>query len=133
MSKSINAYLMLGWEVEVWDAKHYDEYDGLDDGAVNTIKSILASIGIDAKSEFDCADWCINFWSLYHDCDYMRLGLVLASSDDKVGENDNLHEFASRLLGYEKAYINAAYRIYEAVMGKPAECPPVLMCVGEEG
>lgn len=131
MSKSINAYLMLGWDVEIEDAKHYDVYDGFDEHSLAGIKAALAELGIEAKDWYDCMKYSINFWSLYHDCEWMRLGFVLASNSDT--KSTSMGEFASRMHDNVDAYETAALRIYEAVMGVPASEPPEIMCVGEEG
>lgn len=116
---------MLGWEIEVEDARNYDVEDGLTAEAEARVTEILGKRWIDRS-------WCepINFWSAYEYCDYMYIGLELMNNHIDclpVGE------YGQFLASNADLLVKTAYEIYEAIMGEQAECPPIVMCIGSEG
>ena len=122
MSVSIEGSLILGWEVEVWEAENYE--DGwLTDEAEERLSEVYGSV-----SEFD--NHPLTFWSLYEDCDYMWVGLKLM---DHWSLFDDVGEYGRFLASNAELLTRTAHEIYKAVMGKPAEDEPVLMCVGSMG
>lgn len=128
MGRSINGYLMLGWEVEIEDAKNYDDYgDGLTDEAERRIDEIVGIV----------SDWSypIEFYSSYGDCDEMWVGLRLMSNDGAIGYYGSLDvgEYGLFLLNNSEVLVEKACAIYEAVMGERPDEEPRLMCFGTEG
>lgn len=125
MGKTIDAYLILGWEVEVWDMENYDNGAGITDAAEERVAEILG------KSWFSRA-FCdpIIFPSLYYGCDYAYVGLVLMSSDT---DGLAVGEYGTFLSAHSEMLARTAYDLYAAIMGKDADEEPKLMCVSCEG
>lgn len=123
MSVNVEGHLMLGWEVEVGEADNYE--DGwLTDEAAKRIEEITG------KGEFDYDGYPIVFWTVYDYCDYMWIGLILM--DDWSCFSD-VGAYGQFLTSNAELLTKTAHEIYKAVMGKPAEDEPVLMCVGSMG
>ena len=125
MSRSIDGYLMLGWEVETEDVANYDEMDGLSEDAEAKVTEILGKRWIERS-------WCepIVFPSLYYDCDYMYVGVVLMNSKYSLFEPKPYGEFLS---ANAETLTDTAKELYRAIMGKEPDEEPVLMCVASEG
>ena len=125
MSKSIDGYLMLGWEVEVEDAANFDYEDGLINGAEEKVTEILGKSWIQRS-------WCdpIVHPSLYYECEDMYVGLVLMSS---YSDYLDMQEYARHLENNAELFTKTAYDIYVAIMGKDAITEPKLLCVACEG
>ena len=125
MSITVDGYLMLGWEVEVEDAKNYDVYDGPTEDADEALASILGVPWDDTR----CVP--IVFWSEYAECEKMWIGLTLMdweSGDIYPGE------YGEFLIKNADKLTEAARCIYRAIMGEqPVGNPPSLMCVGSMG
>lgn len=125
MSRVIDGYLMLGWEVEVDEAENYDDEDGLSEDAESRVTEILGRGWVERV-------WCdpIIKPSLYYDCDYMYVGLVLMNSRNDCLDTDG---YARHLLGNSELFERVACDLYQAVMGRAPETKPKLMCVTCEG
>lgn len=125
MGRTIDGQLILGWEVEVWDAVNYDEEAGLTEDAERRVDEILGKTW--AQRHF-CEP--ITFKSLYYQCDYMYVGLMLM--------NEHLGEFGPKEYG-EFLSANAelltetAKELYTAIMGTEPVDDPMLLVVGREG
>lgn len=125
MGRSLDGYLMLGWEVETENVANYDEMDGLSEGAEAKVTEILGK-------EWAGRSWCepIVFPSLYYDCDYMYVGLVLMSDNcDDV----EIKGYAHHLLSNAELFEKTACELYETIVGSVPETAPRLMCVTCEG
>jgi len=125
MSRSIDGYLMLGWEVEVWDAGNYDLDDGLSEGAEERVTEILGKPWLSRGYAEP-----IVFPSLYLNCDYMYVGLVLISSKYDWLDAKTYGEF---LASNARLFESTAKDLYAAIMGKEACDEPRLMCVTCDG
>lgn len=125
MSRSIDGYLMLGWEVEVEDAANFDYMDGLSDEAEKRVTEILGKSWVQRS-------WCdpIVHPSAYYECDYMYIGLVLMS---KYSDYLDIQEYARHLEDNAELFTKTAYDLYAAIMGKDADIEPKLLCVACEG
>jgi hypothetical protein len=122
VSVNIEGSLILGWEVEVWEAENYE--DGwLTDEAEERLSEVYGSVS-------DLDNYPLMFWSLYEDCDCMWVGLKLM---DHWSLFDDVGEYGKFLMSNAELLTKTAHEIYKAVMGKPAEDEPVLMCVGSMG
>lgn len=125
MSRSLDGYLMLGWEVEMEDVANYNEIDGLSEDAEAKVDGILGKKWIDRS-------WCepIVFPSLYYDCDYMYVGLVLMSN---YSDNVEIKGYARHLLSNAELFEKTACELYETIVGSVPETAPKLMCVACDG
>ena len=125
MSRSLDGYLMLGWEVETENVANYDEMDGLSEDAEAKVTEILGKKWVDRL-------WCepIVFPSLYYDCDYMCVGLVLMSDHCDCFETEG---YARHLLSNAELFEKTACELYETIVGSVPETAPKLMCVACEG
>lgn len=125
MSRSIDVYLMLGWEVEVEDAANFDYEDGLSDEAEERVTEILGKSWV-------YRTWCdpIVHPSLYYECEYMYVGFVLMSS---YFDCLDMQEYARHLENNAELFTRTAYDLYAAIMGKDATTEPKLLCVTCEG
>lgn len=122
MSVSVEGSLILGWEVEVCDARNY-EYGWLTDEAEERLNEVYGTVS-------DLYNYPLTFWSLYEDCDYMWVGLTLM---DRWSYFDDVGEYGKFLMSNAELLTKTAHEIYKAVMGRPAEGEPILMCVGSMG
>lgn len=125
MSKSIDGYLILGWEVEVEDAANFDYEDGLINGAEERVTEILGKNWI---QRIQCDP--IVHPSLYYECEYMYVGLVLMNS---YSDCLDMQEYARHLEDNAELFTKTAYDLYAAIMGKDADTEPKLLCVACEG
>lgn len=125
MSRSLDGYLMLGWEVETENVANYDETDGLSEDVEAKVTEILGKKWIDRS-------WCepIVFPSLYYDCDYMYVGLVLMSDHC---DNVEIEGYAHHLLSNAELFEKTACELYETIVGSVPETEPKLMCVTCDG
>lgn len=125
MGRRLDGYLMLGWVVDTEDAANYDEIDGLSEGAEDKVTEILGKEWIERT-------WCepIVFPSLYCDCDYMYVGLVLMSDHC---DNVEIEGYARHLLGNAALFEKTARELYETIVGSVPETAPKLICVTCEG
>lgn len=123
MSRSLDGYLMLGWEVEKWNAANYD--GDLSEEAEERVTEILGKTWIDRHG---CDP--IVYRTLYYDCDYMYVGVVLMTSDDSLFEPKSYGEFLS---ANAELLTETAKELYCAIMGKDPDDEPMLMCLGCEG
>lgn len=125
MGRSLDGYLMLGWEVETEDVANYDEMDGLSECAEAKVAEILGK-------KWTERTWCepIVFPSLYYDCEYMYVGLVLMSNH--CG-NVEIEGYAHHLLGNAELFEKTARELYETIVGSVPETAPKLICVTCDG
>ena len=120
MSRSLDGYLILGWEVEKWDAANYD--DGLSETAEERVTEILGKPWIGREDP-------ILHRSLYEYSDYMYVGLVLMNWNS-LFEPKPYGEFLS---ANAELLVDTAKELYRAIMGKEPDDEPMLVCVASEG
>ena len=135
MGRSIDGYLILGWEVECSDCECMYDEDGEyigdweeNDDVAKKVRDAFKAIGMD-DSYSNGPTWV---YSLYYDNDYMWVGVRIAYENDMENYED-IHAFVRRIDSRANDYEKAAYAIYEAIVGSPAKDSPCVMSIGCEG
>ena len=123
----MDGYLMLGWCVDTEDAANFDTEKGLTDEAEAKVAAILGT------------PWIERIWSdpiLHEPCgweDHLCVGLVLMVSDSPAANTFNdVRGYGMFLAESAEHLTKTAHELYEAVMGRPAETEPEIMCVWTE-
>lgn len=125
MGVSIDGYLMLGWEVEAYEAEGWGERQGLAEEAEARVAEILG------KGEWDLGDaFPAKTYSLYYDCDWVYVGLVLLGDDSSLVD---VGGYGTHLASNAELFERVARELYEAIVGHEPPDGPKLMCVTVEG
>jgi hypothetical protein len=122
MGRNVEGHLMLGWEVDRYDAKGLDDDDELTDDAARRVREIMGKYELPYEQ-----------WSLYVPCDYIWIGLKLVETSWMSTTDLRVGEWGEFLAANAELLEHKARELYEAIMGKPADTPPLVMCVGCEG
>lgn len=126
MSRSLDGYLILGWEVED-DVSSDDEWDEKDSRAEEKLEPIATELGL-KPYQIGPAWW----WSAFCECDCMWVGVRLGTAD-YWGSSGSIQEFSRWLSENADRYEKVAYEVYEEIMGSPADTPPEVLEIGCEG
>lgn len=130
MGRSLDAYLIVGWEVDKYEVPNFDKYAyGFDfDGDGDFIKKVREVLSeYDGEQPWERTE-PFHQYTLDYDCDEIWLGI----SVPLVNKGMTLPEFTTTL-GYECGkYVASAKRLYELFMGEPPSDEPRVMCVPEE-
>lgn len=127
MSRSLDGYLILGWEVDNELEELEDDGEARQQMAEEKIKSVSKELGLGKWSHGPV--W---FWSAYYPCDRMWVGLRVANGS-WLDSKEDIHEFVRRMSENADKYEKLAYEIYEIVMDRPADTPPKILEIATEG
>lgn len=127
MSRTIDGSLILGWEVEVCAAANYDRAVGPTIDAEDRVTEILGRTWIERP-------FCdpITYRTVYHEYDYMYVGLMLANNDCGSFEFE-AKEYGEFLSANAALLTKTAKELYTAIMGTEPADEPKLLIVGSEG
>lgn len=128
MSTWFAGKLMLGWEVEQCESRHYVSYEDASDDEAGIPYEVCKAVKRIAEPLSPRHTSPIEYKSSYTDYGFNFIGVPLYDED----ESDSIDEFASRMSARVDDLTRAAYEIYEAYMGEPAKEPPTVMLFGKE-